>query len=209
MRSEKNPRKKPKIGRILLIIALVLIALLFLDSRFRIVVTDYELSYDDLPKSFDGFKIVELADLHLAQFGENNSRLLKLVAAQKPDIITLNGDFIEKRAGMAYGEQTAILASFLEGLMQIAPCYYVSGNHEWASGELPELSKLLEQIGIKYLHNEFVLLGEGEEQIVLAGVEDPNGSADMLRPDELVDIIQQAFPNTSLELAGAVPGAFG
>lgn len=202
MEAEKKPKKKPKTPVIILISILLLIALLFLDSRFRVVVTEYELYFDKLPESFDGFKIVELSDLHLAQYGEDNSRILELVAAQKPDIITLNGDFIEKRNGMTSGAQTALLAPFLQSLAELAPCYFVSGNHEWASGELPQLAKLLAQLGIKYLRNEFVLLGSGEDELIIAGVEDPNGSADMLKPDELVNIIRKAYPERFTILLG-------
>lgn len=202
MEKEKKTQKKPKIGKIIVFSIILLLAVLFLDSNSRVVVTEYERSYENLPESFDGFKIVELADLHLAQYGENNSRILELVAEQQPDIITLNGDFIEKRANLLQGEQTALLAPFLQRLTQIAPCYFVSGNHEWASGELPELAKLLEELGIKYFHNEFILLSEGEEQIVLAGVEDPNGPADMMKPDELVNIIDKAYPDSFIVLLG-------
>lgn len=202
MKAEKKPRKKPKIRVIVLICAVLIIALLLLDSRLRVTVTEYELESGSLPNSFDGFKIVELADLHLAEYGEDNSRLLSMVAEQNPDIIALNGDFIEKRARMKIGEQTARLESFLQSLSKIAPCYFVSGNHEWASGELPELAALLEKLDIKYLHNEFVLLEREGEQIVLAGVEDPNGPADMMKPDELVDIINTAYPDKFVVLLG-------
>ena len=193
---EIKPKKKRKTGVIVLLIAVAVLTALFIDSSRRVVVTNYDLGYDTLPEAFEGFRIVELSDLHMAEYGRDNARILELVKEQRPDIITLNGDFIEKRADMDYGEQTALLKPFLMSLAEIAPCYFVSGNHEWASGELPELSALLENAGIKYMHNEFVLIGRAEEQIVLAGVEDPNGPADMLKPEELVDIIETAYPDS-------------
>ncbi len=199
---DKSKRKKPTVYRIILITVLLAVALLFVDSNLRIVVTEYELSYQSLPSSFDGYKIIELADLHLAQYGENNSRLLKKIKAQQPDIITINGDLIKKRVRMLPGTQTALMAPFLQGLSEISPCYFVSGNHEWASGELPEFSALLTELGIKYLRNEFVLLSQGEWQVILAGVEDPNGPSDMIKPDELVDIIDAAYPDSFRILLG-------
>lgn len=201
---EENVKKRSKKYRwlsIVLVLALLLTAL-FLDSRYRLVTTRYELSFENLPESFDGYRIVMLADLHFAQYGKDNSRLLERIKREQPDIITLNGDFIEKRTKMEKGEQTAQLEPFLTELARIAPCYFVSGNHEWASGELKDFSALLEQLGIKYLHNEFVLIEEDGEHIVLAGVEDPNGPADMMLPDELVDIIEGNYPDSFSVLLG-------
>lgn len=193
---KKTQSKKPIKHKWLIWLALIIcvLALLFLDSRFRLVNTEYELVYDSLPKSFDGFRIVQLSDLHMAQFGKNNKRLLKLVQRQQPDIIALTGDFIEKRSSNRTDSQTQELEPFFRELSKIAPCYFVSGNHEWASGELPALSEMLEELEIKYLHNEFVLLEENNDKIILAGVEDPNGPADMIRPDALSEIIDRNYP---------------
>lgn len=178
-----------------LALVICVFTLLILDSRYRLVSTEYELTYETLPEGFDGFRIVQLSDLHMMEFGRENERLLKLVKAQEPDIIALTGDFLDKRSQSKPGEQMRRLEYFLNELSQIAPCYFVSGNHEWASGELPALSESLKTKDIKYLHNEFVVLEENGDKIILAGTEDPNGPADMLLPDELVEIIQKNYPN--------------
>ncbi|MEG1404297.1 MAG: metallophosphoesterase [Oscillospiraceae bacterium] len=192
---DKKPQKKHGRRYIIHAAVLIIIIALFLDSRCRLVKTDYELSYASLPQSFDGFRIVQLSDLHLSEFGRGNSRLIEKVSEQKPDIIVLTGDFLEKRAQKKTGEHTEKLRPLFEGLKKIAPCYFVSGNHEWASGEIPELTALLSELEIKYLHNEFVLLERENEHIALAGVEDPNGPADMKRPNELAEIIKTNNPD--------------
>ncbi len=186
------PKKSKHHGRLILFIIITIIALLILDSRYRLVTTEYELRYSELPASFEGYRIVQLSDLHMQDFGE---KLPELVAKQEPDIIVLTGDFLNMRTKETEGSQTEKLRPILQSLVEIAPCYFVSGNHEWASGEMSELAALLSELDIKYMRNEFVLLEKGDDSIVLAGVEDPNGPADMMRPDELTQIIADNYPD--------------
>ncbi len=195
MAKEKRSIKARRSFAIVFIIA-GLLALLVLDSRFRLVSSEYELFYKNLPESFEGYRIVQLSDLHLRQYGEDNEKLIYEVIGQEPDIIVLTGDFLNRREKENQGGQTKALEPFLRELSLIAPCYFVSGNHEWASGELPELSELLKELNIKYLRNEFVLLQKQGQEIVLAGAEDPNGPADMKTPEELAKIIRSNYPES-------------
>ena len=195
MRITNPPKKKKHKGLAVTGAILLLTAAVFLDSRFRIVNTEYSLNYNNLPESFDGYRVVQLSDLHTAQFGKDNERLINNVTEQKPDIIVITGDLLIRHMGITNGEQTQAITPFLEELVKIAPCYFVSGNHEWASGEIGELAALLEKLNIIYLNNEFVLLEKGGDSIVLAGVEDPNGPADMMKPDEFAEIISRNYPD--------------
>jgi len=191
-----NAPKKPKHkGIAVAAVILLLTAAVFIDSRVRIVDTEYTLYYKNLPQSFDGYRVVQLSDLHMAQFGKENENLLENVTEQRPDIIVITGDLLVRHMTKTSGEQTETIRPFLERLSEIAPCYFVSGNHEWASGEISELTALLAELNIIYLNNEFVLLEKGGESIVLAGVEDPNGPADMMKPDELAKIISKNYPD--------------
>ena len=195
MRITNPPKKKKHKGIAIAAVILLLTAGVFLDSRFRIVDTDYSLYYGNLPQSFDGYRVVQLSDLHMAEFGEDNEKLIGNVTEQKPDIIVITGDLLLRYAEKTNGEQTEAIKPFLEELSKIAPCYFVSGNHEWACGEISQLTALLAESDIVYLNNELVLLEKGGESIVLAGVEDPNGPADMMKPDELAEIISQNYPD--------------
>ncbi len=202
MKIVNPPKKKKHRGLIIFAVILLLLAALLLDSRYRIVSTEHELYYNNLPQSFDGYRVVQLSDLHMTKFGKNNEQLLNAVKRQKPDIIVMTGDFLNDRAKKTEGIQTEMLKPLLEELVKIAPCYFVSGNHEWASSEVGKLTVLLANLNIIYLHNEYVLLEKGGESIVLAGVEDPNGPKDMIRPNALADKISKKYPGKYVMLLG-------
>ena len=87
---------------------------------------------------------------------------------------------------------TEYLRPLLEGLVEIAPVYYVTGNHEWASGRMPEMRQLLEETGVTYLSNTFVPLERNGDTITLAGIDDPNGYAGQKSPEEVAGEVKEA-----------------
>lgn len=193
------PKPKPKKKAKLLLVPASIVAVcaaILLDSSLRLVTTEYDIYSARLPAAFEGFRIVQLSDLHGREFGENNSRLVQAVKAAAPDIIVLTGDYIE---GLGELPSVEVLA---EQLVQLAPTYFVSGNHDWGSRQVPALRQLLADCGVTYLSNECVTLTRGESQIVLAGVEDPNGYADMKTPEELVSELRAAYPDDFIALLG-------
>ncbi len=147
----------------------------------------YELASDRLPMAFDGFRVVELADLHGRAFGREDQRLLDAVRAAQPDLIAIDGDL----AGA--GTDLSRLGALLPKLAKIAPTYYVTGNHEWAmdGAARRELFELLEASGVHALHNEYVALERDGAQIVVAGVDDPNGPWDQKTPETLIAEIRE------------------
>lgn len=138
-----------------------------------------------LPAGWDGGRLVVLSDLHGKRFGRQNSRLLEAVRGAKPDVICLCGDMMDEWSGTEY------LRPLLEGLVEIAPVYYVTGNHEWAAGVVRELEPLLEQCGVTVLSNEYVMLERNGDRIALLGAEDSNGYADQKTVQELADQVRQ------------------
>jgi len=175
--------KKRKALLITAIILIFLLGALMLDSSCRIVTTEYTVSSETLPESFEGFTVLQLSDIHGRRFGKDNGRLLKIVEKAKPDIIAITGDLADKETEMG------VIDSLLEALTGIADVYYVSGNHEWGFGRIEELKELFDKHGVTYLANDYTLLERSGESIVLAGVEDPNAYFDMPRPDDVVERI--------------------
>ena len=181
--------------------AVVLVAVIILiDSNTRLVTTKYVLHYDNLPASFDGYRIVLLADLHGAEHGKNNEKLVEKVVDANPDIITIAGDLIDRhQPGHPVEDQLKVTQTLVEQLVKIAPVYYVTGNHEWDSGKIRELLIILEESGVTVLQNGVASLFYqqivGNERLVLAGIDDPGGPADMVRPDDFIeDVIEYIKP---------------
>ena len=117
---------------------------------------------DKLPAAFDGFCIAQVADLHDKQFGPDQERLLSALRAVKPDCIVMTGDLIDRRRK---GGRAA--AAFIRGVVQIAPVYFVTGNHENWSGKAEEVKRFL-----TVLDDRCETLTRGNESITLAGVSD-------------------------------------
>lgn len=82
----------------------------------------------------------------------------------------------------------------MKELVKLAPVYFVSGNHDWASGAAPELFETLGAAGVNCLRNDFVYLERGGDVLVLGGVDDPNGPADMETPDEFISRLRSEAP---------------
>lgn len=182
----------------LIILALIAAAAAFLikDSREDLEISRYEVASQKLPESFDGFKIVQLSDLHGAEFGEDGMELVEKVKELEPDMIALTGDFVTDEGDLAAVEKLAAR------LVKLCPVYFVSGNHEFGSGLAVKVRNILERAGVKYLSNEYLTISRGEDGILLGGVEDPLAYADMLSPDELAQKMNDAAPDAFKILLG-------
>lgn len=182
----------------LIILALIAAAAAFLikDSRDDLEISRYEVKSQKLPESFDGFKIVQLSDLHGAEFGEDGMELVEKVKELEPDIIALTGDFVTDEGDLAAVKKLA------GRLTELCPVYFVSGNHEFGSGLAVKVRNILERAGVKYLSNEYLTISRGEDEILLGGVEDPLAYADMLSPDELAQKMNDAAPDAFKILLG-------
>lgn len=182
----------------LIILALIAAAAAFLikDSRDDLEISRYEVKSQKLPESFDGFKIVQLSDLHGAEFGEDGMELVEKVKELEPDMIALTGDFVTDEGDLAAVEK------LVARLTELCPVYFVSGNHEFGSGLAVKVRNILERAGVKYLSNEYLTISCGEDGILLGGVEDPLAYADMLSPDELAQKMNDAAPDAFKILLG-------
>ena len=142
-----------------------------------------------LPAGFDGCVIVQLSDLHGTLFGEDNRDLLKVVAKERPDYIFLTGDLLDQYRATPHSYAVSLGGA----LADIAPTYYVTGNHEWALPDVPGLKRKLEEAGVQVLTNEYTVLARDGDNAVLAGIDDPNGYADQKTPEEVAEEVRAAF----------------
>ncbi len=119
-------RKKRKwIILLCIVVLLMVLAVWTLWSNGAAKLSNVTVTSGNLPKSFDGYKVALISDLHNAEFGENNIELIELLSKASPDIIAITGDIID-----SHRTDIEIAVEFVRQAAEIAPCYYVPGNHE-------------------------------------------------------------------------------
>ncbi len=123
-----------------------------------------------LPSGFSNFRIAHISDLHNTEFGKDNKDLLKLLENGKPDIIAITGDLIDSKK-----TNIDIAVAFCEKAVNIAPCYFVTGNHEYniPDSDYALLKSRLEAVGVTVLENEMTVLSNGSDEMQLIGIHDP------------------------------------
>lgn len=132
-------------------------------------ITKYEIDCGSHPE-LEGFTIVQISDLHNESFGENQQTLLNQVAECKPDMIAITGDFIDCR-----NPNVDIAMKFILGAVDIAPIYYVPGNHEcWAQEEYQKLCRQMKESDVHLIANASEKISYGTGSIQCIGLEDPD-----------------------------------
>ncbi|WP_318614273.1 metallophosphoesterase [Sporosarcina sp. YIM B06819] len=151
-------------------------------------VTTYDIISDKLPADFDHYKIIQLSDLHDAEFGDHHEQVVNKVTMLAPNAIFITGDFIDSNRYNL--EQSLVL---VEELQSVAPMYYVTGNHEIATNDTERIKGALENLGVKVLSDEAEIITSSEgNAIAIGGIEDPMSSS--LDDNEAVEAsIRQAF----------------
>lgn len=154
-----------------LILAVCVIS--WIENR-KLTVTQYPVASPKLPKEFDGCRLVVLADLHNAVFGEHNERLLQAIRDQKPDYILLAGDMIVGKQG----QSTFVPTELIREMAKLCPVYYGIGNHEMRIqrepkkyGDLWENYK--KELGetVSWMADRSVYITRGEAQLILYGLD--------------------------------------
>jgi predicted MPP superfamily phosphohydrolase len=169
--------------KIILIISALIIATSFLVqlivSNLKIEVSTYVVSTERVPEGLDGFRIVQISDLHNAEFGKDNEKLIALLEEAEPDIIVISGDMIDSR-----NTNVKVALELAEAMVAIAPCYYVNGNHEARLSEYADLGDGLTALGVVVLEDSSVTVEHDGEIFTVVGVSDPSFKVDYLTDDE-------------------------
>ncbi len=157
---------KDKLFIIVGIIGLIVLFCIWQNNAISITNINYE--NNKIPQGFQDYKVVHISDLHNKAFGKNQERLLKKIKTEVPDIIVITGDLIDRRT---YDLPTAMV--FVEGALEIAPVYYVSGNHEAWSGDYDNIKNQLQNAGVVILDDTKVEISKGKDTIKILGLSDP------------------------------------
>ena len=132
--------------------------------------TTYTLRSEKIPAGFDGFRIVQVSDLHNATFGQDNRKLLTLLRKAQPDLILLTGDLVDSRR-----TDLEIAVRFVQEAAALAPVCYAPGNHESRIGEsYTRLKEALTACGVVILENQSIPLRKAQDTITVTGLTDPD-----------------------------------
>lgn len=168
-------RYKTKQGKFKYIIPFIIIIQLIIFlyySNNHISVSQYSIESRNIPAKFDGYKIVQISDLHNKVFPFNNNSLVNIIKSENPDAVFITGDLADSRK---YDEDKAML--LINKIKTIAPIYYVTGNNEAYSGKFSSLEKKLTGSGVIVLRNNSTSVKRREDKIIISGIDDPSFTA--------------------------------
>ena len=167
-----------KMVLIVSVLVILCIGIWTLWGNTALEVNEYEIVSDRIPEAFSGFRIAQVSDLHNAEFGEGNEKLIELLSQTNPDMIVITGDLIDSRH-----TDIEIALEFARQAIKLAPVYYVSGNHEARVHEYEDLKMGLAEAGVIVLEDQKVQITREEESITLMGIDDPSFQEDYLFGD--------------------------
>lgn len=179
-------------------VCLLIVFFVFQNNVIGVSIQDY--SNDKIPSAFDGYKIVQISDLHNKSFGKDNINLITKIIRENPDIIVITGDLLDSNRT---DYQTAL--SFVRQASAYAPIYYVSGNHE---SYLPqsEYQQFINDISIyvTIIDDRSAILEKDDDCINLVGLADPEMTNSILsekqrvRDSSVLNLIQPDMLNILL-----------
>lgn len=162
-------RFKAKQRKVLLFIVIISIGLFafFKWQNNSITISEIAFKNDTIPESFNGYKILQISDLHNKEFGSKQNKILGKIEKINPDIIVITGDLIDSN-----NTNIDVAMDLIDGIINIAPIYYVSGNHEAWSGSYNDLKSKLENSGVVVLDNKKTEFFNDRDSIDIIGLAD-------------------------------------
>lgn len=161
----KSVKRKRLIVRSVMMIMLLFVSWIIW-TNVHITTTHLTITNAKIPADFSGYKIAEIADLHNHDW---SNRLISCLAKEEPDIIVITGDFVDSAH-----TDFDISMEFINQVKEIAPIYYVTGNHEAWLENYPELEKRLIDSGVHMMDDKAEWLEKGNSKINLVGIQDPD-----------------------------------
>jgi predicted MPP superfamily phosphohydrolase len=164
-------------------------------ARRRPRIVDVEIPVTDLPKALHGFSIAQISDLHVGPTIKRGfvEAIVGRVNGLKADIIAVTGDLVDGSV-----QQLSAHTAPLAELAARHGVYFVTGNHEYYSGERAWTAEI-RRLGLRVLKNEHVVLQHNGASLVLAGVTDLSAHH--------FDAAQHSDPAAALRGAPADAGA--
>ena len=150
------------------LILCIIVILLYIISGFYnpLVLTRYDYTSSKVPEGFDGYRIVHISDFHCKEFGDRESDLIAMIRNAEPDLILFTGDSIDDEHSLDN------YRDLITGIYDVAPIYYVNGNHEYdSSAPLAEMKELNEKYQVHDLNDASVVVEHNGDSILLSGLD--------------------------------------
>ena len=163
--------KKKKILKIIIIIILIISAIItygFLIAPKLITVKEHKITIKTLPDNFNGFKIVHISDLHYGEIFDSKQlkKLVESINEQKPDIVVLTGDLIDKNTHMTQKKANQI-SNLLNKIESTSGKYAINGENDL---NFDEWINIITNGGFKDLNNTYdTIYKNGYQNIFIAG----------------------------------------
>ncbi len=149
-------------------------------NRFRVDVREVDFEFPHLPAAFDGFKIVQISDLHVGTYGDDDRFVRKLVGVINglhPDAVMFTGDIVNR-----HSSELIPFVDALSGIEAPYGVFSILGNHDygdyadWPSeadkaADVAALCAMQESMGWKLLLNQTEFIHSGRDSIAVIGVE--------------------------------------
>jgi predicted MPP superfamily phosphohydrolase len=146
----------------------LLIMPVYLSTSCRTISTKTYRTETLLLEKQNSITIVLISDLHCTIYGKNQIVLIDKIKNSNPDLIVLSGDIFDSVVPMT-GTQL-----LLEGIIGIAPVYYVTGNHEYMGYNIQAIREELASYGVIILSDNYAIVEINNNEIIKAGIEDPD-----------------------------------
>lgn len=179
----RSNRKKYIKSAIVLLIVIALLLFCSYQNR-HLETTYYTYKAEQLGADLEGYRIVQISDLHNVKFGKNNQKLVDRIRECEPDMIVLTGDLVDSNH-----TNVDRAVQFVDEIVKICPVYYVTGNHEYwlEKSEYDELMDGLVSAGVVILDDQVVEISRGDAKFRLVGLDEKSladGTLEALLSDE-------------------------
>lgn len=170
-------------------------------GRLQTEVKPVDVTSAKVPKAFDGYRIVQLSDIHIGSYGTDTTFMAKVVDeinALHPDLVLFTGDIVNR--------ESAELKPFTSTLARLHAkdgIYSVLGNHDYADyknwdsdaekvADVQNLVKMENEMGWRMLNNESRVIKHGTDSIIIIGVENIGDP-----PFPVYGDLSTAYPNAN------------
>jgi len=165
---------KKKSYLIVLIILVCLVGVYLYMQNTSLQTVSYQIKTNTIPQNFHNYKIIQISDYHNEKSKKLNHTLIKQIKKEKPDMIVITGDLVDSRR-----TDIDVSMKFIQSLKDIAPIYYVTGNHESRLSDYEVLEENLKKEGVHVCRNQSYIIDKEGQSIQLMGIDDPQMAHEM------------------------------